>query len=831
MERKKKEAVRGKHIKEKPDSKLTPKAAVRRAGRYKAIEAARKQVRETQQSAASQQDQEPYSATDKVESYTSGAVHEIIRYPRHENNPFHRETDYREAPEPKARPSHAYTRHEAPAPKVPTPQERMRRETVKECQQAKAEQSPNAFHRETDYIEASAPRTPTSQERMRWEAVREYRQAKAEQGKNAFHHETDYSEAPVLRTPTPQERMRRETVKEYQQTRSEQSKNAFHHETDYTEAPAPKPPTPQERMRREAVKEYRQAKAEQSKNAFHRETDYSEAPAPKASTPQERMRREAVKEYRRTKAEQSKNAFHLETDYAEIPTPKASTPQERMRREAVKEYRQARAEQGKNAFHHETDYAEAPAPRAEKPQKQMLQTFLDGEKETAPILQASEAPAVSPIKNEAESVKPRIQPKKREIRESVKSPITVAGQRQTALPRNTSSIKAAKKQLIKEQGRKAAREKAVKELTSGTVSTGSKVIKALSVAVSRALTPSRETLIYAAGILILILIPFVVVMGVASMLTSTGKGRDNFVPVSEDVEGYRPLIRKYAAEFGIPEYEDLIAAVMMQESGGQTSDPMQCSESGYNTEYPREPGGITDPEYSIKVGVQTLAEVLDMAGVDSPVDLDGISLALQGYNYGSGYISWALSNYGGYSELNAIEYSDMMAEQYGWSGYGDKAYVSHVLRYYPIGRSFMSEGDAAIVAVAQTQIGNEGGLKYCEWYGYPYRVEWCAIFVSWCADQCGYLDAGILPKELNVIPYVEWFRERDQWQYMDYEPSPGDLIFYDWESDGLADHVGIVERVEDGIVYSIEGNAGDACIENSHYLATAPIYGYGTPAY
>ena len=584
-------------------------------------------------------------------------------------------------------------------------------------------------------------------------------------------------------------------------------------------------------MRREAVKEYRQAKAEQSKNTFHRETDYAEAPAPKSPTPQERMRREAVKEYRQAKAEQSKNAFHRETHYVEAPAPKQPTPQERMRREAVKEYRQAKAEQSKNAFHRETDYAEAPSPRAEKPQKQMLQTFLDGEKETAPILQTSEAPAPSPIRNEAESVKPRIQPKKREDRESVKTPITVTGQRQTALPRNTSSIKTAKKQLIKEQGRKAAREKAVKELTSGTVSAGSKVIKALSVAISRTLTPSRETLIYAAGILILILIPFVVIMGVASMLTSTGKGRDNFVPVSEDVEGYRPLIRQYAAEFGIPEFEDLIAAVMMQESGGQTSDPMQCSESGYNTEYPREPGGITDPEYSIKVGVQTLAEVLDMAGVDSPVDLERISLALQGYNYGSGYISWALSNYGGYSELNAIEYSDMMAEQYGWSGYGDKSYVAHVLRYYPIGRSFMAEGDAAIIAVAQTQIGNEGGLKYCEWYGYSYRVEWCAIFVSWCADQCGYLDAGILPKELNVIPYVEWFRERDQWQYMDYEPSPGDLIFYDWEGDGLADHVGIVERVEDGIVYSIEGNAGDACIENSHTLAAAPIYGYGTPAY
>ena len=101
MERKKKEPVRGKHIKEKPDSMLTPKAAMRRAGRYKAIEAATKHVQEAQQ-----QDQEPYSATDKVESYTADAVPEIIHYPRHENNPFHRETDYREAPEPKARPSH-----------------------------------------------------------------------------------------------------------------------------------------------------------------------------------------------------------------------------------------------------------------------------------------------------------------------------------------------------------------------------------------------------------------------------------------------------------------------------------------------------------------------------------------------------------------------------------------------------------------------------------------------------------------------------------------------------------------------------------------------------
>ena len=503
------------------------------------------------------------------------------------------------------------------------------------------------------------------------------------------------------------------------------------------------------------------------------------------------------------------NAFHRETDYGNISEPKPLPSMDRMRLEMVEEYSKGKA-------------------------PTLRERMRRGIRKTHTLIsseQSATAVKGNTMTSEEGGGKPGLLQNLFDSKENVKPTKKLQGQRQTALPRYTTSGQPAKKKLIKEQGRKAARNQAVKEIKTGAVKTGSGFAKALGAALTKALTPSSKTLLYGGTILILILIPLVVIMGVASILTSSGKGKDTYVPVSEDVEGYRPLIRLYADEFGIPEYEDLIAAVMMQESGGQGTDPMQCSESGYNTEYPREPGGITDPEYSIKVGVQALAEVLGMAHVESPVDLDGISLALQGYNYGPGYISWALSNYGGYSELNAIEYSDMMAEQYGWSGYGDKAYVSHVLRYYPIGRSFMAEGNTAIVAVAQTQIGNEGGLKYCEWYGYPYRVEWCAIFVSWCADQCGYLDAGVLPKELNVIPYVEWFRERDQWQYRDYEPSPGDLIFYDWEGDGLADHVGIVERVEDGIVYSIEGNAGDRCIENSHYLGTSPIYGYGVPQY
>ena len=88
--------------------------------------------------------------------------------------------------------------------------------------------------------------------------------------------------------------------------------------------------------------------------------------------------------------------------------------------------------------------------------------------------------------------------------------------------------------------------------------------------------------------------------------------------------------------------------------------------------------------------------------------MNHIKLALQGYNYGNGYISWAKENYGGYTYANAVEFSEMMAERNGWSSYGDKEYVSHVLRYYVFGRIPTGTGSQAIVQVALTQEGNGG---------------------------------------------------------------------------------------------------------------------------
>ena len=145
-------------------------------------------------------------------------------------------------------------------------------------------------------------------------------------------------------------------------------------------------------------------------------------------------------------------------------------------------------------------------------------------------------------------------------------------------------------------------------------------------------------------------------------------------------------------------------------------------------------------------------------------------------------------------------------------------------------------GDGEIVTVALSQLGNVGGQPYWSWYGFESRVDWCACFVSWCANECGYLDAGVIPKFASCSIGIQWFRERGLWQDGSYEPRPGDLIFFDWDDedegqDGAADHVGIVEKVEGGNVYTVEGNSGNACRERQYAIGHAEIYGYGTPAY
>ena len=397
---------------------------------------------------------------------------------------------------------------------------------------------------------------------------------------------------------------------------------------------------------------------------------------------------------------------------------------------------------------------------------------------------------------------------------------------ETSVKTAQAAAKASAKTAQKAAQAAKATAKATAEATKATVRATIAAVKAI-IAGTKALISA----LIAGGWIAVVIILIVVLLGCAVSLFGGGSGSNAYTPVSAEVEAYEPLIQKYAKQYGFPEYVELIKAVMMQESGGRGLDPMQAAEGSFNTRYPHEPNGIQDPEYSIECGVQELKAALISAEVENPIDMEHIKLALQGYNFGNGYISWAKTNYGGYSYANAVEFSTMQAARLGWDSYGDTQYPAHVLRYYPYGRAFTSGGNQAIVEVALTQLGNEGGQPYWSWYGFEGRVEWCACFVSWCADQCGYIESGIIPKFAGCVDGANWFKGNGQWKDRSYEPSAGDIIFFDWEGDGETDHVGIVEKCENGVVYTVEGNSGDACRQKQYTVGSSSIYGYGVPAY
>ena len=134
-------------------------------------------------------------------------------------------------------------------------------------------------------------------------------------------------------------------------------------------------------------------------------------------------------------------------------------------------------------------------------------------------------------------------------------------------------------------------------------------------------------------------------------------------------------------------------------------------------------------------------------------------------------------------------------------------------------------GNQAVVDIAKSQVGNVGGQPYWSWYGFTSRVEWCACFVSWCYGQMGLSEPRFAACQSQGIP---WFQSHGQWGERDYANiAPGDAIFFDWDLDGSADHVGIVVGTDGSRVYTVEGNSGDACKIKSYSLTYECIKGYG----
>ena len=185
--------------------------------------------------------------------------------------------------------------------------------------------------------------------------------------------------------------------------------------------------------------------------------------------------------------------------------------------------------------------------------------------------------------------------------------------------------------------------------------------------------------------------------------------------------------------------------------------------------------------------------------------------------------------------------TDEMADLYGFDA-NQRQQLAELLSddYWDLWNTVLygiGMGSGEIVAVALSQVGNVGGQPYWSWYGFDHRVDWCAIFVSWCANECGYIDAGVIPKFAGCVQGSRWFKERGLWQDKSYIPNPGDVVFFDWDDpggfsgpqDGVPDHVGIVEKVENGQVYTVEGNSGDKCCQRSYPVGCYEIYGYGVP--
>ena len=123
---------------------------------------------------------------------------------------------------------------------------------------------------------------------------------------------------------------------------------------------------------------------------------------------------------------------------------------------------------------------------------------------------------------------------------------------------------------------------------------------------------------------------------------------------------------------------------------------------------------------------------------------------------------------------------DEMAAQYGFNQ-EQKEYLTELLqdKNNSLWSSVLygiTASDDQIVTVALSQIGNVGGEPYWSWYGFGSRVEWCACFVSWCANECGYINTGVIPKFAGCVNGVQWFKDRGQWMDGSAEPVAGMII-------------------------------------------------------
>ena len=309
-------------------------------------------------------------------------------------------------------------------------------------------------------------------------------------------------------------------------------------------------------------------------------------------------------------------------------------------------------------------------------------------------------------------------------------------------------------------------------------------------------------------IALLVVLVLAVIVGAISMVVSSGGAANSIdsstyqAQVSEKTEAYRDLVEKYCEQYAIDDYVDLCLAMIEQESGGNPPDVMQTTQSYYNTKPP-----IDTAEESIDCGTHELSDCLTKAECKSANDIQGISLALQGYNFGNGYIDWALENYKGYSKVNAELFSQKMCSELGYSSYGDVEYVPHVLRYYVANPETSISNESAKSILGELKDNNEasdevwaviekgasliGNVTYSmeqrqgDGRDNPQYLD-CSAFTAWAFHKAGITSVAYSSTTATFIA---------SGKYVDIEAKdlrPGDIgLKSSTAATGGANHVGI----------------------------------------
>ncbi|EGO2806921.1 CHAP domain-containing protein [Enterococcus faecalis] len=323
---------------------------------------------------------------------------------------------------------------------------------------------------------------------------------------------------------------------------------------------------------------------------------------------------------------------------------------------------------------------------------------------------------------------------------------------------------------------------------------------------------------------------FILLIGGANSSTSvTGTEEEQNIP--EAVLRWKEKVTKEAVKNEIPEAVPYLLGIIMVESGGNSEkypDIMQCSES-----QGRPPNSITDPDESIEVGVKYFANMWKGHREYEVLNI------VQAYNFGGGFLSHSGKSYSLESAIQfsksqangqTVTYTNPVAISLGYDyryAYGNMFY-SQIVKQYISSTSDNNSGgrNSAIAKIASDELAegiHEGGEKYWRWYGFNNRVEWCATFVSYVAEK-----ANVKMDRFAYCPTgISSFKANNQWQSGGEEPKSGAIIFFDWDCDGVSDHVGIVEKFENDMIYTIEGNSGDKIAKRSYQKNSDYIIGYG----